>query len=241
MEERILTEVDAMTQFVLKKRGNAFEPHELCLQMSSNVMTNVLFGYRRDYDLGIPDFITEVKRFGLLLNIVYDVVPIFRRIPPFKKKISDMLDWSRNMYATIDRTIELSLQNQQTNCFVRRYIEREGPDFDREELNYLIRDILSGGTTTIADTLAWAVGTLADHQDVQTRLRNEIDSKLQKGYLPTLQDESKLPYVAATCLELLRWRTILPMSLLRSTSSDSILCGYYIPANTMVGERLIRE
>lgn len=235
MEEMILTEAESMIDFILRKSGKAFEPHELCLLISSNVMTTTMFGYRRDYDLGVSNFIAEATRLTTLLDYVYDIAPVLRYIPPFNRKVTDTLDFSRNLYVMFEKEIERSLQNQLNNCFVRRYIEMEGPEYDREGLNYLLRDILIGGTGTIAETLQWTFATLADHQEVQAKLSEEIDSLIPKNRLPTLQDEARLPYVAATCLELLRWRTLAPLSILRSTSSESTLSGYYIPANAMVG------
>lgn len=236
MEERILTEVEALAEFVLKKSGRAFDPHDLCVQISANVVTTVVFGHRQDYDLGISDFVKESGRLATLLDYLYDIAPVLRYIPPFNRKVSEMLVWSRNMHDMIEREIQLGLQNRANSCFVRRYVEIEGPDCDLEQLNYLLRDVVSGGTGTMADTLQWTLATLADHPEVQTALGNEIDSTLPKGRLPTLQDEGRLPLVAATSLELMRYRTLLPLSLLRATAdADLTLGGYHVPANTTVG------
>lgn len=57
--------------------------------------------------------------------------------------------------------------------------------------------------------------------DVQTRARQELDAVVGKERLPTLEDESSLPYITAVVKEGLRWRPVAPAGLSLFHSDES--------------------
>jgi cytochrome P450 family 2 subfamily J len=132
------------------------------------------------------------------------------------------------------------------DCFVQRFVEAsqrqpqkdQTSGFDRLQLKSVLFDFFSAGTDTTATALRWAVSLLADHPRVQSRLQTELDSVLPAGggslRLPSLDDAPRLPYAEAVILETMRIHTIFTLSLLRSTTCDTQVGGFFIPAETMV-------
>lgn len=233
MEERITTEIEAMVEFGGNTRGKPFDPKQLCLLISSNITTNILFGSRRSYDLGISELISEVDHYFHLMDMIFDVAPFLKFIPPFKRKLPAIKSCHKKIYDMIETEIDQSLLKHE-KCFVSEFIAREGPDYDRDYLCFLLRDFVAAGTDTTANTMRWALVACANYLDIQKKLQQEIDSAIPRERLPTLQDQKNLPYVQATLLELYRWRTLVPMSIAHLTKEDSHLMGFFIPSGTLV-------
>ena len=71
------------------------------------------------------------------------------------------------------------------------YIDARGPDYDREQLWFTLRDLIFGGTETTATFICWAIAVLTNHMSVQERLHAEIDSVIGKQRMPALDDRSQ--------------------------------------------------
>ena len=78
-----------------------------------------------------------------------------------------------------------------TESFVNYYLEAQGPDCDREQLSFTLRDLVLAGMETTTTFIRWAVQLLTNHVSVQERLHAEIDSVIGRQRLPTLDDRSK--------------------------------------------------
>lgn len=233
LEERILNEIEEMLTFVRNKQGQSFNPKQISILFTSNIISNIVFGHRRDYDLGIPELITEIDIYVHNLDMVFDVAPFIKYIPSFKRQLATLAESGKKIKTIIEAEIARSLKDK-VNCFVCRYIDKEGLDYDREQLNYTARDLIAGGTDTTSTTFRWMLIALANNPQIQRRLQDELDSVIPRHRLPTIQDQSKLPYHQATILEIYRWRTLLSLSVARLTTDDSMLQGYHIPVGTMV-------
>jgi len=107
-------------------------------------------------------------------------------------------------------------------------------DFDLEDLMISVRDFLIAGDDTSSTTLRMALLSLANHPETQTRMQGEIDSVVGRDRLPSLNDESNLPFSQAVILETMRRYTLIPLSLPRTTTCDTQLGNLFLPANTTV-------
>lgn len=98
---------------------------------------------------------------------------------------------------------------------------------------------LIAGHDTTAATLAWAVKCLADHQDVQQKLRSALRAAMPTAVLgntsPSAQEiaGTRVPYLEATIQEVLRNTTTAP-GLMRVTTQDTQIFGHHIPKGTDV-------
>jgi len=107
-------------------------------------------------------------------------------------------------------------------------------EFNREELLYIIRDLLVAGTDTSSATMRWFFISMANHRDIQTRMQKEIDAVVGRDRLPSLNDERLMPYSQAVMLETMRRYTLVPLSVFRSTTDDTAVGEVFVPEKTMV-------
>ena len=63
----------------------------------------------------------------------------------------------------------------------------KGGEYDREQLNFIVRDLLMAGTDTTANSMLWGLIMLANNPDVQRHLRQEIDMVVPRTRLPSLK------------------------------------------------------
>ncbi|KAI0257948.1 cytochrome P450, partial [Gloeopeniophorella convolvens] len=52
--------------------------------------------------------------------------------------------------------------------------------------------------------------------------------------LPNFDDQPRLPYINAICIELLRWRLVLPSGFPHATTEDDTYNGYFIPKGSII-------
>jgi cytochrome P450 len=110
----------------------------------------------------------------------------------------------------------------------------ESGGFTDEDLVNQMMTFLVAGHETTATAMIWAIYLLCKHPDVQSKLRDEVRSKL-----PSLDQDvtaaqvDDCHYLHAVCSEVLRlWS---PVSLtMRVAEKDSTLNGHFIPKGTTV-------
>jgi hypothetical protein len=99
-------------------------------------------------------------------------------------------------------------------------------------------DHLLAGIDTTADSLLflfWAL-SLPQNLHCQERLRDELSRiEVDDDGIPAPKDLMPLPYLSAVIRETLRLYTPLPAFEPRSSPVDTVVDGYAIPANTVVG------
>lgn len=83
----------------------------------------------------------------------------------------------------------------------------------------MLQDLANGffgaGSETVRLTVEWLILTVAVHQDAQRRIQREIDDAVGKSQIITWPDQKTMPFTEAFIMELMRWRTIIPINILR--------------------------
>ena len=95
---------------------------------------------------------------------------------------------------------------------------------------------LAAGHETTATATQWALVTLSQHPDMQTRLREEI-----REVLPSLDEDTpmtaelmdSLPYLHAVCSEVLRFHAPVPFTR-REAARDTTILGQFVPKGTSI-------
>jgi len=235
METRISEEFQAMDDFIRTKNGVEFDPSEIAGLATYNVIKSIVLGKREDYDNGPDEILENFILFIRNATVVIDMAPgVLKRIPFFGRKVEFCIKSVSRMCEILEEDIEQLRENGGVECFVTSYLARAGPDYDREQLIYTVRDVISAGFETTQTTLLWLLVFIDNNPTIQKRLQNDIDDVIPRDRLPSLDDQPKLPFFEATILETMRFRTVLPLALPHLTLSDSEVCGYFIPANTKV-------
>ena len=235
MQTRISEEFEAMESFIRAKEGKEFNPNEMARLCTYNVIKNIIFGKRERYENGPDEIIQHVELFAKNSSVAIDVAPAFLKLfPYFSRKVNTCEKSMSRVCEKLKEEIENVEKNGAAECFVSSYLARVGPDYDREQLIYTVRDLIGAGSETTATTLLWLLIFIANNMTAQDRLQKEVDAAIPRHRLPTLDDQTKLPFVEATLLETMRLRTVVPLSIPHVTLSDSNVCGYFIPKGTRV-------
>lgn len=75
--------------------------------------------------------------------------------------------------------------------------------------------LIGAGSTTVSATVQWCLLTMAAHQDVQRRVVAELEEVVGPERSPQWSDHTDLPYTEAVLMEVQRWKTVVPINLLR--------------------------
>lgn len=116
-------------------------------------------------------------------------------------------------------------------------------------LKLAIVNLLVGGAAATTGYIYAAIGVLAHHPEVQTRIRAEVDAvvacggqcgqnkpddSIRRRRSVTLDDKPLLPYTSAAIIELLRYASLSPILIPHRTMSDTIIGKTKIPAGVQV-------
>lgn len=224
-------------QKIKNRNGKPLDPDSLVTGSVMSVMFRILFGCHIDSsDARLHQTVCWIhelfsrRRYAVMT----DLFPLLRLLPKLRREMSMMNDMHVKLMKYLDELIETSFVDRQNASYVSCFCDAEGPGFDRSELLYLVRDLVLAGAETTPTTLKWALLLLANHPDVQTRCQQQIDSVVTVHRLPSLNDRPNLPYLEATVHEIMRCKTITPMSVPHETLRDTNLAGHFVPARTMV-------
>lgn len=238
MESRINAEVRELVGEVKELNGRPFNPQVLITSSVMNIISSILFGRRFDrFDPKLDELITYVNKFVTDSQgvVMVDVFPALRFLPMFRRRLKNIGHVQDCWLALLQEKVAQCLAKRDDEVsFVSRFCDIEGPQYDSRELLYILRDLTIAGAETSSTSLRWAVALLANHVDIQKRMQDELDSVIPAGRLPSLEDRLNLPYTEAVILEVMRYKTILPVSVPRATTQNTQVCGYFIPAGTMV-------
>ena len=239
MEKRIQREVEELLNGINELNGKAFDPVNLVASSVMNVIVSIIFGKRfQQTDPKLEKMIILVRRMirEAIDPIAINVVPCLRFLPRFKKILQKSHALDDAMFEILQERVELSLSGDTEESFISCFVEEEGPEYDRKQLLYTLRDLFLAGSETTSTTLLWFLFYMANHPEIQKRLQKQIDEVVPRSRLPSLDDKSRLTYVEATTMEVMRIKTILPMALPHQTLYDCEIAGFFIPANSLVSE-----
>lgn len=233
-ETRVSTEVVDLIELIKAKNGEPFDPEPLILHASANVSLSILFAKRHSYDNGLNTYATVSSQAIESINAAIERAPWLRFFPYFKQKAEHSTRCFGKAMDCIEGFVNDVLTSGNEDCFVLKYVEKEGPNYDREQLLYTARDFIFASNADVTGSMLWALLFLANNPAVQRRLQKDIDEIVPRDKLPSIDDRSKLPYLEATISEAMRIKTLSPLSVARKTLTDTEIAGFYIPSGTMV-------
>ena len=95
-------------------------------------------------------------------------------------------------------------------------------------------DLFGGGFETSSTTLNWGLAYLIKYPDIQRQLQDELDHVVGRERLPVPEDLASLPLLQATVYELMRVTSLVPLSVPRSTTTETKIRDFIIPKDTVV-------
>ena len=133
-------------------------------------------------------------------------------------------------------------------CVVDLVVEKETalakkhgrePDKESKILFDEVSAFISAGFESTSSSVGWGIKYLTKHQDVQHKLRRELQAAFQEaaqtGRQPGAEEIAKanIPYLDAFIDEVLRHSNIVPVNI-RLATQDADVLGYHIPKGTDV-------
>lgn len=91
-----------------------------------------------------------------------------------------------------------------------------------------------GASDTIFSSLGWLFRLMAEHQDIQQKVHDELITALGKDGVARYEEREKIPYTFAVIMESQRYSSIVPLSTTRCASQDITVRGYTIPRGTEI-------
>ncbi|XP_063968800.1 cytochrome P450 1A1-like isoform X1 [Lytechinus pictus] len=230
-----------------KTEGKPVDPKVLLNLLMFNVLAQMCFG--KSYDLDDPSIAGWMKlndefnqQFGL--GLAADFFTWAKYVPTSGPRI--MKDLTERFFSYTRSQIAESREHydpENINDFYSLLLKaqedarKEGENVDKMTDTHIfqtISDIFGAGTQTTIETLYWAMALLATYQEIQAKVRTEIDDVIGLDRLPTINDRGKLPYTEATLYEVMRYSSIVPVALPHATTRDTKLGGYSIPKGAVV-------
>uniref|UniRef100_A0AAQ6IVD9 Cytochrome P450, family 2, subfamily X, polypeptide 9 n=1 Tax=Anabas testudineus TaxID=64144 RepID=A0AAQ6IVD9_ANATE len=245
MEERIHGEIKHIINTLEKNIGKILSPQVMFHNAASNIICQVLFGTRYEYD---DEFIREIVRCvrenSKLANgpwaMLYDSFPMIHNLPlPFTKAF-------RNVETSKKLVIKLVNEHKKTRVageprdFVDCYLDEldkrgsDGSSFSEEQLIIYSLDLHFAGTDTTSNTLLTGFLYLMTNPHIQERCQQEIDRVLVGKDRVGFDDRHNMPYMQAVTHEVQRIANTVPLSVFHCTTKDTELMGYSIPKGTIV-------
>ncbi|XP_049815469.1 probable cytochrome P450 304a1 [Schistocerca nitens] len=124
------------------------------------------------------------------------------------------------------------------DSYLREIEEREKigepTAFTSEQLSLILLDFFFPAASVLSATLTWALIYVVHNPEVMRKVQDELDAVVGRGRLPTLDDRPNLPYTEATLREVMRIRTVTPISVPHKAMEDTTLQGYTVPKGTVV-------
>ncbi|XP_054720017.1 cytochrome P450 2J6-like [Uloborus diversus] len=249
-EELVQEELKEVVE-MMKKHGTApLDVRKFFTSTFTNNVLTLIFGHR--LPIGHPD--TELV--SQCVDAVSNSLPSLG-LNVFLPKLSDFLTFlgltrqSLNFETILKFTnfATKAIQEKQdkmedsaSDSFVDEYVneirrnalKNKETSFSERHLRGNTQALLIGGSETSRTTLVFILISMAEHQETQKRVQEELDNVLGKEGTLRWADRTRVPYTFATIMEAMRWRSVVPINTLRMTSEDIKISGYDIPKHTAI-------
>ncbi|KAK6046099.1 unspecific monooxygenase, partial [Cooperia oncophora] len=186
MEQRVLGEVEAMTEEIKSKKNEKLDMQDIIDVAVGSVINQLLFGYRFD-----EDHVEEFRELKMMLSrqmketahpsaVILFMFPGAKYLPYFNRMWKKILMYRDAFYAFFDRQIEIhrkeiEYDSEHSNDYVEAFLKeqkRREADGDYEsfkhiQLQNMCLDLWFAGMETTSNTFSWAVVYILNHPDVQ--------------------------------------------------------------------------
>ncbi|XP_054907473.1 cytochrome P450 2F2-like [Poeciliopsis prolifica] len=249
MEDRIHDEIQYTIRTLEQSTGVTLSPQVMFHNAASNIICQVLFGKRYEYNdelikVIVQCFTENAKIANGPWAMLYDCVPITRYLPlPFKNAFRNYKT-CQNIVMNLVKEHKKSKVAGEPRDFLDCYLDEldkrkdDGSSFSEELLTNYIMDLHFAGTDTTSNTLLTGFLYLMNFPHIQERCQQEIDQVLQGKDRASFEDRLSMPYVQAVIHEIQRIANTVPLSVFHCTTKDTELLGYSIPKGTIIIQNL---
>uniref|UniRef100_A0AAY5KYF5 Cytochrome P450, family 2, subfamily N, polypeptide 13 n=1 Tax=Esox lucius TaxID=8010 RepID=A0AAY5KYF5_ESOLU len=245
MERVICEEICYLQEEIEKETGGAFYPASMFNNAVANVICQMVFGKRFDY---------EDHNFQIMLKCLNEAIRIegstwgrlYEAFPALMDRLPGPHNTMFSHYKALGQFIQEDVERHKQNLDTsnpRDYIdafliEMENPQHSKEdgfqETNLVLccLDLFLAGSETTTTTLLWALIFLIKYPHIQEKVQAEIDRVIGQSRQPNMSDRPNMPYTDAVIHEIQRMGNIVPLNGPRMANRDTTLGGYFIPKGT---------
>ncbi|CAN8014957.1 unnamed protein product [Ixodes persulcatus] len=249
MEEHIKEEIADLCDVLKSWNCRPGPMADVMMSSVSNNITALVFGERYSYDDPRRHFLNQgskmVSRNSSIASAV-DFLPAVWKLLSysslsksslFRQYMASLVDFIRKEVNERSKTLSENVTRDLIDAYLKKINENKGRNssFNLHTLIGNVQNLFGAGSNTVSTSLEWALLLCArDPKGVQSKLQQEVDSVLGRKRAPEWEDRHRMPYTMAVIWETLRWRTIVPLGLIREAERDTSIGGFHVPAHTVV-------
>ena len=242
-EDRINEQIEQFEDFVMKLKGSPADVNNQLRILRTGVISSIVFGGNPSWDdPDITDLFSIIKNWTADLSAAY-MLPFRESNPTLcgilgRKTMNKLCSSQQDLVHHIERRIEAHINGvtkREPSDVIDGYLQDRGTDAKTiRAIADTVVMFLPDAIDTSAIIDQWMLLNLTCDQNIQKKVREEVDSVCGQSRNPTLADRSAMHYTQAVIHETLRMYTILPMSLPRTLQEDVTFEGYNLPKGTQV-------
>ncbi|XP_022808834.1 steroid 17-alpha-hydroxylase/17,20 lyase-like isoform X3 [Stylophora pistillata] len=254
IERRVATQAKKLIQFMEEQNEKPFNPSDCLMRSVANVICGITFGegedttnpeldqllklnadvIANDDDLRLATVLEffswarylPLKVYDRVLQPFFEIHDILRKIFRLRAKKYDPAEPVENLISGLLRA-KYEAENKPDD-------EMGDVQLSEDHFVITIEDMFVGGYETTSTTLKWVIAFLVRYPQHQKDIQRQLDEVIGAERNPSLNDRSSLPLVLATIMETLRVGNLLPIALPHVALTDTTLCGYRVPRDTIV-------
>ena len=252
IESRVSTQAEKLVRFMEEQGGNPFNPADCLMRGVADVICGITFG--EGYDTTNPR-LNKLLQFNIAISEnaddalfvqVLDFLPLVRHLPikayerffhPFRKNFEIIRTFLKERKEGFDPSQPVK---DLISCLLHAKHEAEC-ESDEERAAFLsddyfintIEDMFAAGYETTSTTMKWAIAFLVNYPKYQEDIQCQLD-KVVGERSPSLDDRASLPLIHATIIETLRIGNVVPFAVPHATVTETTLCGYRVPKDTII-------
>lgn len=210
-------------------------------KITQNLTLDILGKTIFDFEFqSLEDKLDDLKYYNKIIHTLQDLKKIMLLfIPYFSNSLKkEIVESSNHLIKLFNKLIQQSKDKMKNNftptCLLDYMIlSNENQQLSDQELLLNVFVFFLAGHETTSISLQSNIQLLAKHQDIQTKLRQEINEKL-KGNEPNDENIKDMEYLSSIIKESMRLYP--PITLVgKETSKDVHIDDHFVPKGTLIG------
>lgn len=127
------------------------------------------------------------------------------------------------------------ISNADEKCAIDHILDaQKSGEINEDNVLYIVENINVAAIETTLWSIEWGIAELVNNQDIQNKVRNELNTVLGHGVPITEPDIPNLPYLHAVVKETMRLHMAIPLLVPHMNLNQAKLGGYDIPAESKI-------
>ncbi|KAI5055578.1 hypothetical protein GOP47_0029099 [Adiantum capillus-veneris] len=170
-----------------------------------------------------------------------DFIPILR---PFLRKYLELCQkvkderlrlFNKYFIEEHKKLISVKPPSNDEKCAIDHMLDaQKNGEITEDNVLYIVENINVAAIETTLWSIEWGLAEIVNNPDIQSKIRDELNTVLGKGMPITEPDVSRLPYLHAVVKETMRLHMAIPLLVPHMNLHQAKLGGYDIPAESKI-------